>query len=129
MSKEFEEVVLQKLNKIEGTLNEHTEELKKVNKVLDTHTVVLNEHTKEFKRVNMVLADHSEQFRGINKELYQIKNKIIRNTDAIEELSLVVRFNTETIEKSNKIYGRKIDMALNAYEQLNSKVKELTQTA
>ena len=53
----------------------------------------------------------------------KINNKIIKNTDEISDLTEVVRYNTETIKKINKDYDKKIDISLNAYEQLNGRVK------
>ena len=44
MSQEFEKIVLEKLNKIEGTLDQHTD-------ILNEHTKTLDEHTEEFKKV------------------------------------------------------------------------------
>lgn len=102
MSQEFEKIVLEKLNTMD--------------KKLDEHTGILNEHTD-------ILNEHSDQFKGIHKDIYDINNKIIKNTDEISDLAEVVRYNTETIKKFNKDYGKKIGISLSAYEQLSGKVK------
>ena len=102
MSQEFEKIVLKKLNTMD--------------KKLDEHTGILNEHTD-------ILNEHSDQFKGIHKDIYDINNKIIKNTDEISDLAEVVRYNTETIKKFNKDYGKKIGISLSAYEQLSGKVK------
>lgn len=109
MSQEFEKIVLEKLNTMDKKLDEHTE-------ILNEHTRTLNEHTE-------ILNEHTEQFKKVRKDIYDINNKIIKNTDEISALTEVVRYNTETIKKINKDYGKKIDISLSAYEQLNDKVK------
>lgn len=109
MSQEFEKIVLEKLNTMDKKLDEHTE-------MLNEHTKTLNEHTE-------ILNEHTEQFKKVRKDIYDINNKIIKNTDEISALTEVVRYNTETIKKFNKDYGKKIDISLSAYEQLNDKVK------
>ena len=109
MSQEFEKIVLEKLNTMDKKLDEHTE-------ILNEHSEILNEHTE-------ILNEHTEQFKKVRKDIYDMNNKIIKNTDEISALAEVVRYNTETIKKFNKDYGKKIDISLSAYEQLNDKVK------
>lgn len=109
MSQEFEKIVLEKLNTMDKKLDEHTE-------ILNEHKGILNEHTE-------ILNEHTEQFKKVRKDIYDMNNKIIKNTDEISALTEVVRYNTETIKKFNKDYGKKIDISLSAYEQLNDKVK------
>ena len=123
MSQEFEKKVLEKLDnfqgrfdKIEKILDEHTEEFKKVNKVLNEHTNILNEHTE-------ILNEHTEQFKKVRKDIYDVNNKIIKIREYLKETDLVVQYNTQTIEKYNEQNAKKIDIALKAYEQLNTKVK------
>lgn len=109
MSQEFEKIVLEKLNTMD--------------KKLDEHKVILNEHTEILNEHKGILNEHTEQFKKIRKDIYDINNKIIKNTDEISALTEVVRYNMETIKKFNKDYGKKIDISLSAYEQLNDKVK------
>lgn len=101
MSQEFERIVLEKLNNIEGTLNEHTD--------------ILNEHTK-------TLNEHTEQFKEVRKDIYHANNKIIKIGSILEEMDLVIEYNTETIKNYKKENTKKIDLLLKAYEQQDSKL-------
>ena len=102
MSQEFEKIVLEKLDKIDATLNEHTG-------ILSEHTKTLNEHT--------------EQFKIVRKDIYEINNKIIKSLEKMEEIEEVVEFNTQYIKKYNEENVKKIDVTFKAYEQLNTRVR------
>lgn len=115
MSQEFERIVLEKLNNIEGTLNEHTGILNEHTEVLNEHTDILNEHTK-------TLNEHTEQFKKVRKDIYDANNKIIKIGTYLKEMDLVIEYNTESIKKYNKENAKRIDLSLKAYEQLDSKL-------
>ena len=102
MSQEFEKKVLEKLDNFEGRFD-------KIEKTLDEHTEILN--------------DHTEQFKKVRKDIYDVNNKVIKNGEYLKEMDLVIEYNTQTIKKYNEENAKKIDIALKAYEQLNTKVK------
>lgn len=102
MSQEFERKVLEKLDKIDLTLDEHTAEFKKVNKVLD-------EHTAEFKKVNKVLDEHTKLIKE-NTIAIENNTKLIKNNSKeIEGLTEVVMSHTEGISQVNKKLDSVID--------------------
>ena len=122
MPQEFEKKVLEKLDNFEGRFD-------RIEKTLDEHTEILNEHTDEFKKVNKILDEHTEilnehteQFEKVRKDIYELNNKVIKNGGYLKEMDLVIEYNTETIKKYNQENTKKIDLSLKAYEQLNSKV-------
>ena len=122
MSQEFEKKVLEKLDnfegrfdKIEKTLDDHTEEFKKVNKVLGEHTEILNEHTKTLNEHTEILNEHTnilnehtEQFKRVRKDIYDAKNKIIKNGEYLKEIDLVVEYNTKSIKKYSEEDAKKL---------------------
>ena len=108
MSQEFEKKVLEKLDNFEGRFD-------KIEKTLDEHTGLLNEHTK-------ILNDHTEQFKMVCKDIYEIKNRLIKGEEYMKEIEEVVEFNKQYIKKYHEENSKKIDVSLKAYEQLNSKV-------
>lgn len=108
MSQEFERIVLEKLNNIEGTLNEHTD--------------ILNEHTKTLSEHKDILNEHTEQFKKVREDIYHANNKIIKIESILEEMDLVIEYNTETIKNYKKENTKKVDLLLKAYEQQDSKL-------
>jgi len=129
MSKEFEKILLEKLDRIDSTLNEHTGILNEHTKTLNEHTGILNEHTKTLNEHTGILNEHTktlnehtEQFKMVRKDIYEINNKIIKSLEKMEEIEDVVEFNTQTIKKYHEESAIKFDVTFKACEQLNSKV-------
>lgn len=95
MSQEFEKIVLEKLDRIETTLDEHKD----------------------------ILKQHTEQFKQVRKDIYQINNKIIKNAEKMKDMEEVIIYNTQTIKEYNEKNAKEIDISLKAYKQLNDKVE------
>lgn len=104
MSQEFEKTVLEKLNNFEGRFD-------RIEKTLYEHTEILNDHTK-------TLNEHTEQFQKVRKDIYETNNKVIKNGIKMDEMELVIEYNTETIKKFNQENRKRIDIALKACEKL-----------
>lgn len=89
MSQEFEKIVLEKLNKIEGTLDQHTEEFKRVNKVLD-------EHTEEIKSLRDITMSNKASLVNLERKGNDISNttRLYGNMLIEHEYDLNLKFNT-----------------------------------
>ena len=89
MPQEFEKIVLGKLNKIEGTLELHTEEFKRVNKVLD-------EHTEEIKNLRDITMSNKASLVNLERKVNDISNttRLYGNMLIEHEYDLNLKFNT-----------------------------------
>ena len=89
MPQEFEKIVLGKLNKIEGTLDQHTEEFKRVNKVLD-------EHTEEIKNLRDITMSNKASLVNLERKVNDISNttRLYGNMLIEHEYVLNLKFNT-----------------------------------
>lgn len=89
MPQEFEKIVLGKLNKIEGTLDQHTEEFKRVNKVLD-------EHTEEIKNLRDITMSNKASLVNLERKVNDISNttRLYGNMLIEHEYDLNLKFNT-----------------------------------
>lgn len=117
MSQEFEKIVLEKLNKIEGTLDQHTD-------ILNEHTKTLKDHTEEFKRVNKVLDEHTEEFKKVNKVLDEHTKLIKENTIAIENNTKLIKNNSREIEGLTEV----VTAHTSSIVQINKKLDSVLDT-
>ena len=83
--------------------------------MLDEHTKVLNEHTK-------VLDDHTENFKKLNKEIYHIKNSIIKDAENLKDAELIIEFNRDRITDLKDDVNRNANTIFSALNRINSRL-------
>lgn len=96
MSQEFEKIVLEKLNKIEGTLDQHTDILSDHTKILKEHTGILNEHTEEIKSLREITTSNKASLVNLERKVNDISNttRLYGNMLIEHEYDLNLKFDT-----------------------------------
>lgn len=89
--KEGSIIVNKKLDRITGTLSEHTAILDKHTKILDSHTEILTEHTRKLDSHTEMIGSLMVDMTIVKEDLSVIKSDLKKKVDYDEFPSLVKR--------------------------------------
>jgi len=121
MSKEFEEIVLKKLEKLDA-LDERTKNTDKViEEIILKKLEKLDTLEREVKCVNQRLDNHEEEFKSIRDELKSTQESIKNLSDRFTVFDFEINRKVDTLFDAITVNNEKHDLFENSIISLNTK--------